>query len=115
MVADFVATRDRDDALTLMTEAGVTAGIVADAADLDGHDYVESRKLVVEFPDADMGLFPMHGVSPRLSETPGSIQHVGPELGAHSEEVLNELGYSQKEIASFIEGSVLQSAPKDTS
>ena len=115
VVADFIATRDRDDALTLMTDAGVTAGIVADAADLDGHDYIESRKLVVEYPDADMGIFPMHGVSPRLSKTPGAIQYVGPELGAHSEEVLNELGYSDKEIASLIEGSVLQSALKDTS
>jgi len=112
VVADFMETMDRNEALALMTDAGVTAGIVADAADLDGHAYIESRNLVVELPDTDMGVFPMHGVSPRLSKTPGAIQHVGPQLGEHSEEVLKELGYSQEDIALLLDAAVLQSNAK---
>jgi formyl-CoA transferase len=29
----------------------------------------------------------MHNVFPRLSETPGSVRHVGPTLGEHNEEI----------------------------
>lgn len=110
VVADFVATRNRDEALAIFTEAGVTAGMVADASDLDGHPYIESRALVVEMPDDDVGEIPMHGVSPRLSETPGEIRHVGPRLGEHSEAVLSELGYSEDEIAALRRGAVVEGA-----
>ncbi len=113
IVADFMATLDRDEALTLMTDAGVTAGIVASAANLDGHPYIESRALIIEHPDDDMDVFPMHGISPRLSETPGKIKHVGPRLGEHSGEVLSELGFSDKEIASLNDTAVVETNPKD--
>ena len=110
VVADFMAAHDRDDALARMTEAGVTAGIVADASDLDGHPYIESRELMVELEDEDMGVMPMHAVSPRLSATPGEIRHIGPKLGAHSAEVLGELGYNADEIARLMKDGVTASA-----
>ena len=110
VVADFVATRTREEALDLFTKAGVTAGMVADASDLDGHPYIESRALVVEMPDEDMGTVPMHAVSPRLSETPGEIRHLGPRLGAHSEAVLRDLGYTAEQIAELRQASIIEGA-----
>ena len=110
VVADFVATRTREEALDLFTKAGVTAGMVADASDLDGHPYIESRALVVEMPDEDMGTVPMHAVSPRLSETPGEIRHLGPRLGAHSGAVLRDLGYTAEQIAELRQASVIEGA-----
>lgn len=108
VVADFVAAHDRDDTLALFTEAGVTAGMVADASDLDGHPYMESRALTVELPDTDMGVMPMHNVSPRLSKTPGEIRHVGPRLGEHSDAVLEELGYDADQIAALRQACVVE-------
>jgi len=32
----------------------------------------------------------MRGVFPKLSETPGGVDHAGPELGAHARDVLRE-------------------------
>ena len=46
-------------------------------------------------------------VTPKLSETPGGTQWIGPELGEHTEEVLSGLGYSREEIAGFREAKVL--------
>ena len=37
--------------------------------------------------------FKMPGIVPKLSDTPGSADWVGPELGAHNHEVLGDLGY----------------------
>jgi formyl-CoA transferase len=39
------------------------------------------------------------GVVPKLSETPGDIDWVGPALGEHTEAVLAAHGYARAEIA----------------
>jgi len=33
----------------------------------------------------------MHNVAPKLSETPGRVRHVGPELGEHNEDIYQGL------------------------
>jgi len=107
-VADFMATQTREAALAIMTEAGVTAGLVANAADLDRHEYIDSRNLVVELDDPDMGLCPMHAVAPRLSRTPGAIQHVGPALGEHTGAILRELALGEDTIQNLAKDGTIQ-------
>jgi formyl-CoA transferase len=41
----------------------------------------------------------MPGIVPKLSETPGSSEWVGPQLGEHNAQVLQELGYDALQIA----------------
>jgi formyl-CoA transferase len=49
-----------------------------------------------------LGEFPMQNVSPKLSDTPGEVRWVGPELGEHTDEVLSQtLGMSADEIAAL--------------
>ena len=45
--------------------------------------------------------FRMPGIVPKLSETPGGADWVGPELGAHTEAVLAALGYDAAAIAAL--------------
>jgi formyl-CoA transferase len=40
-------------------------------------------------------------VVPKLSDTPGDIEWVGPTLGEHTEEVLGRLGYAPADIAAL--------------
>jgi len=46
-------------------------------------------------------------ISPKLSETPGVTKWLGPELGAHTEEVLSQLGYDAVQIAELKEHRVI--------
>lgn len=43
--------------------------------------------------------FRMPGIMPKLSETPGATEWLGPELGAHTDELLASLGYPAGRIA----------------
>ena len=45
----------------------------------------------------------MPGIVPRLTETPGGVDSVGPALGAHTDVILNKLGYSSAQIGELKE------------
>ena len=51
--------------------------------------------------------FKMPGIVPKLSDTPGGVDWVGPKLGEHNQQVLSSLGYSSEQIAALRrEGSI---------
>jgi crotonobetainyl-CoA:carnitine CoA-transferase CaiB-like acyl-CoA transferase len=41
----------------------------------------------------------MPGIVPKLSETPGEVRWLGPELGQHTSEILRGLDFNEAEIA----------------
>jgi formyl-CoA transferase len=44
---------------------------------------------------ADGAVVQQAGIALKLSDTPGSVRHLGPRLCQHTDEVLAALGYSQ--------------------
>ena len=49
----------------------------------------------------------MPGIVPKLSETPGTSEWVGPQLGEHNAQVLDELGYDKEQIAKLREDGAI--------
>jgi formyl-CoA transferase len=49
----------------------------------------------------------MPGIVPKLSETPGTSEWVGPQLGEHNAQVLNDLGYDKEQIAKLREDGAI--------
>lgn len=81
------ATLDSTEALARLDAADVPAGPVNSIADIVQDPHFQARKL---FEELDVGNEKrrMPAVHPRLEQTPASSRWAGPELGEHSDEVL---------------------------
>ena len=98
VIGAFVAGRTQAENVAFFEQAEVTIGPIYDIAQILEDPHVIERELLADYPDADMGAFPMHHVVPRLSATPGSIRTPAPRLGEHNEALLEELGLKKEEI-----------------
>jgi formyl-CoA transferase len=47
------------------------------------------------------------GIVPRLSDTPGDLDWVGPKLGEHTAQVLLRCGYGEAEITALRERGIV--------
>lgn len=100
-VGDWFARHDREAVLAAMDTAGVTAAPIYDSADIAQDEHFRDREVYVATPDADLGETIQHSPIPRLSATPGSLRHPAPGLGAQSDAILSDAGFSADEITSL--------------
>ena len=98
IIGDFIGARTMDDNVAFFEAAEVTIGPVNDIVRLMNDRHVQARALLADYPDEDMGSFPMHAVPARLSETPGTIRTPAPRLGQHTRDILAEAGLTDEDI-----------------
>ena len=100
IVRDWCGSLTREEVLSRCYEAGAPAGPLNTIADIFGDRQFHARRNLVAFEDEDVGeTIIVPSVIPRLSETPGQIKHLGPRLGAHTDEVLKDLlGLDEQKI-----------------
>lgn len=99
IVARWAAARTRDEVKRAMDEAGVPCEPVVRPEELKDDPQLKAREMLVDVSCPELGQFKIPGVPMKLSDTPGSIECIGPKLGEHTEEILSSfLGYSQERI-----------------
>ena len=76
---------------------------VLELDEVDGHPHNRQRDLLV-----DVGGVSQPAPAPRLSRTPGRITGPGQSRGSHTDEVLQELGYSSEEIEELRSAEVVE-------
>ena len=74
-----------------LDEAGVPCGLIYRADDMLKDPHFVARQAIVTLEHPDFGPIKMQNVAPRLSDTPGAVRHVGPQLGADNAHVFGEL------------------------
>lgn len=75
----------------LLNRHSVPNGKIYTAPDMLADAHFAARKAIVTVAHPQLGDFPMQNVVPKLSDTPGEVRWVGPELGEHTDEVLGDV------------------------
>ena len=93
--------------MELLKAADCICGPVATYDELLDDPQVRANEYIVEVDHPTQGRLPVVGAPWRFSETPAEIAPAAPELGQHSEEILQELGYTWEQIAELREQGAL--------
>lgn len=89
-----------EEALEIFEREGAPAGPVNDVRQVVEDAHVRARENIAAVADEELGTVRMQNVVPRLTGTPGRIEHAGPRHREHNHEVYGGLlGLSGEEIA----------------
>ncbi|NMH96883.1 CaiB/BaiF CoA transferase family protein [Pseudonocardia acidicola] len=91
VMAEWIGERTLDDAVAAFEEAEVAAAPIYDAAQLLADPQLQARGVYTAHPDPDLGSMRVQGPVPRFSATPGRVEHLGPALGEHNDEIYGGL------------------------
>ena len=104
------AKKPRDEWLRILREdkSDIIYTIVNSVDDLPDDPQIKANDYIVEVDHPAHGSTEMVGIPVGLSETPGSIRRVAPELGQHTEEVLIDvLGWDWERIGALRDNEII--------
>ena len=108
MVSAWTSGRTRDEALAACDVGQVPAGPVYAIDEIFEDPQYAARENMVEMTDPRIGTLKVPNVVPRLSETPGGVDSLGPSLGQHNEEVYcGLLGIDEARLRDLAESGVV--------
>lgn len=109
LVSAWCGALTREEVEAKCNAAGAPYAPLHNIADIFGNRQFHARRNLVSIDDKRSGeTLIVPGVLPRLSETPGRIDSLGPALGQHTDEVLRDLlGMSSAELSRLHEKKII--------
>ncbi|CAO3360743.1 CoA transferase [Azospirillum melinis] len=102
VVGEWIAGLPADEVVALLRQAELPAARIATLPDLLANPYMREARQIVETQHPKAGTVTTHGLTVRLSDTPGEIRHPAPMLGQHTDEVLGEwLGMTPSDVGAL--------------
>ena len=93
VIGGWTQAHDLDHVLRVLEQAEVPSGKVYDVRDIMADPHYAARAMIDEFRLPDGRSVKLPAIVPKMSATPGRTRWLGPKLGAHTDEVLAEIGY----------------------
>jgi formyl-CoA transferase len=94
-------SRDSKSWIEELNGAGVPCGPIYKMDEVFADPQVQHIQAAVEVDHPRLGRFKVVGQAARLSRTPATMAAATPELGQHTDEILQELGYQGSEISAL--------------
>ncbi|MPY96012.1 MAG: hypothetical protein GEV08_24025 [Acidimicrobiia bacterium] len=101
-IAAWTGLHSAEDAAARLQAEGVAAHAVHDAEAVIIDPQVRDRGWFLVRPSGRFGRDLFMGSPIRLSDTPGDTETAGPIMGAHTDELLAELGYSEADVDELV-------------
>lgn len=107
-VGEWSSGLDRDEVIRLCEQYQVPCGPVYSIDEIFEDPQYKARNNILHISDERAGDYAIPNVVPRLTETPGRVDHLGPSLGQDNDEVfLNRLGLSKERVAELEKAGVI--------
>ncbi|WP_109355205.1 CaiB/BaiF CoA-transferase family protein [Sphingorhabdus sp. EL138] len=101
-------TLTSQEVLDLCEVNGVPAGNIFRAPEMLADPHFEARDALVKMDHPQHENFVMQNVAPKLSDTPGGVETIGPDLGGHNEAIYGELlGMDSSKISDLRERGII--------
>ena len=71
------------------------------------HPQLLARNMVIDINDSNVGKFKTFGIPVKFSKTPGCIMKSSPRLGEDTYRIMEEVGYTKKEIDRMIKEDIV--------
>jgi crotonobetainyl-CoA:carnitine CoA-transferase CaiB-like acyl-CoA transferase len=108
IVGEWTSQFDRDQVIELCCTGDVPCGPVNSIAEIFAEEQFWVRGTLTRVAHEGMSDLAVPGVVPRLSETPGKIEHLGGKLGENNSEVFREwLGIGESELVALEKAGVI--------
>jgi len=109
LIEKWTKTLPADECLAILEEHGVPSGPIYSAKEIVEDPQYKAREMIITKEHPELGEFPMPGIVPKLSRTPGRVKHVGAEkMGKHNGEVYgNLLGYNEEQLKALKEEQII--------
>ncbi len=109
LVKAWTVNHTAEEAMSLLQDAGVPAGIVSNAKDVYSDPQLRHRGLFWPLEHSEMGTFTQLGASFTMSKTPAKAYMPSPCLGEHNEYVMTKLlGKTDEEFVELLVDGVLE-------
>ena len=91
LINQWTKTKNLSEVEHLCNQNGIPAGLMYTARDMINDQHFKERNAIIDIDHPDFGIIKMQNVAPKLSETPGKVRKVGPNLGEHNDYVFKDI------------------------